>query len=128
MMRTVEGRPRVLIVDDAGEVVVLCINMLQSLGFAVKGASRPDMALEMVRQEPFDVMIVDYKMPDMSGFEVFEQARALQPSLGFMLLTGHGTADVVEDATRMGFHAILLKPFTRVQLRAAVEQALSARG
>jgi DNA-binding NtrC family response regulator len=73
-------------------------------------------------------MIVDYRMPDMNGFQVFEQARALQPDLGFMLLTGHGTADVVEDATEMGFHAILLKPFTREQLRAAVTQALSARG
>jgi CheY-like chemotaxis protein len=128
MMMTVRGRPRILIVDDAGEVVVLCVNMLQALGYAVKGASRPDAALDLVRKEPFDLMIVDYRMPDMSGFEVFEQARALQPDLGFMLLTGHGTADVVEDATRMGFHAILLKPFTRVQLRAAVEQALGARG
>lgn len=120
-------RPRVLIVDDAGEVIVLCVNMLQSLGYAVKGAQRGETALELIRQEPFDLVIVDYKMPEMNGFEVFEQARAIRPEMAFMLLTGHATGDVVEDAEQLGFNAILLKPFTRDRLRGAVEQALAGR-
>ncbi|MBI4246414.1 MAG: response regulator [Candidatus Rokubacteria bacterium] len=122
-----QGKGKILIVDDAGEVVVLCVNMLQSLGYTVRGASRGDQALELIRQEPFDLVIVDYKMPEMNGFEVFEQARALRPDMKFMLLTGHGTSDVVEDATDMGFDAILLKPFTREQLRGAVEQSFGGR-
>ncbi|HEY7363659.1 MAG TPA: response regulator [Methylomirabilota bacterium] len=122
------AKRRVLVVDDAGEVIVLCINMLQSLGYAVKGANRPEAALELVGKEPFDLMIVDYRMPEMNGFEVFRQARALSPGLAIMLLTGQGTADIVEEATAMGFDAILLKPFTRDQLRAAAAQALGGRG
>lgn len=122
-----QGKGKILIVDDAGEVVVLCVNMLQSLGYTVRGASRGDQALELIRQEPFDLVIVDYKMPEMNGFEVFEQARTLRSDMKFMLLTGHGTSDVVEDATDLGFAAILLKPFTREQLRGAVEQAFGGR-
>lgn len=122
-----QGKGTILIVDDAGEVVILCVNMLQSLGYTVRGASRGDQALELIRQEPFDLVIVDYKMPEMNGFEVFEQARALRPDMKFMLLTGHGTSDVVEDATDLGFAAILLKPFTREQLRGAVEQSFGGR-
>lgn len=122
-----KGKPKILVVDDAGEVVVLCVNMLQSLGYAVKGANRGQAALDLVRNEPFDLMIIDYKMPEMNGFEVFEAARALRPETAFMLLTGHGSSDVVEDATELGFHAILLKPFTREQLRTTVEHALEAR-
>jgi CheY-like chemotaxis protein len=118
---------RVLVVDDAGEVIVLCVNMLQTLGYAVKGANRPEIGLELLGKEPFDLMIVDYKMPDMNGFEVFTRARVLQPGMAVMLLTGHGTADIVEEATEMGFDAILLKPFTRDQLRTAAAQALSGR-
>jgi DNA-binding NtrC family response regulator len=118
---------KVLIVDDAGEVVVLCVNMLQTLGYVVKGVHRGETALDLLRKESFDLMIVDYKMPDMNGFEVFEQASQLHPDMAFMLLTGHGTSDVMDDATAMGFHAILLKPFTREQLRKAVEQALAER-
>jgi len=127
-LTTPAAKRRVLVVDDAGEVIVLCVNMLQSLGYAVKGANRPEAALELVGKETFELMIVDYKMPEMNGFEVFTQARGLQPRMAVMLLTGHGTADIVEEATEMGFDAILLKPFTRDQLRAAVEQALSGRG
>jgi DNA-binding NarL/FixJ family response regulator len=67
-------------------------------------------------------------MPEMNGFEVFMEARVLQPKMAVMLLTGNGTADIVEEATAMGFGAILLKPFTRDQLRAAVLQALGGRG
>ena len=122
-----QGKGKVLIVDDAGEVVVLCVNMLQTLGYTVKGAHRGATALDLLRNEPFDLLITDYKMPDMNGFEVFEQARDLSPDLAFMLLTGHGTTDVVDDAAAMGFDAILLKPFTREQLRNAVEQALAGR-
>jgi len=118
---------RVLVVDDAGEVVVLCVNMLQSLGYSVKGANRGTAALELVRKEPFDLMIVDYKMPEMNGFEIFEQARGIRPDMAFMLLTGHGTTDIVEDAADMGFSAILLKPFTRDQLSRAVAQALQGQ-
>jgi YesN/AraC family two-component response regulator len=93
----------------------------------VKGANRGDAALTLLREEPFDLMIVDYKMPEMNGFEVFEQARPIRPDMTFMLLTGHGSSDVIEDATEMGFDAILLKPFTREQLRESVEQILGAR-
>ena len=124
--RTEKGK--VLIVDDAGEVVVLCVNMLQTLGYVVKGVHRGETALDLLRKESFDLLIVDYKMPDMNGFEVFEQAHDLNPDMAFMLLTGHGTSDVMDDATVMGFDAILLKPFTREELRGAVEQALAERG
>lgn len=126
-MTSPPAKCRVLVVDDAGEVIVLCVNMLQSLGYAVKGANRPESGLELLGKEPFDLMIVDYKMPDMNGFEVFTRARVLQPEMAVMLLTGHGTADIVEEATEMGFDAILLKPFTRDQLRTAAAQALSGR-
>ena len=122
-----KAKGKVLIVDDAGEVVVLCVNMLQTLGYVVRGAHRGHAALDLLRQEAFDLLIVDYKMPDMNGFEVFEQAHALNPDMAFMLLTGHGTSDVMDDATTLGFHAILLKPFTREQLRVAAEQALTEK-
>lgn len=122
-----KGTPKILIVDDAGEVVVLCVNMLQSFGYSVRGANRGDAALDVLRQEPFDLMIIDYKMPEMNGFEVFEQARAIRPDMAFMLLTGHGSSDVVEEATELGFQGILLKPFTREQLRTAVEETIGDR-
>lgn len=115
-------------VDDAGPVVVLCINILQTLGYAVKGANRGDKALELLRDEQFDLVVVDYKMPAMDGFQVFQQGRAIRPDLPFMLITAHGTPEVTKQALEMGFGGILLKPFTSEELRGAVEKALAGKG
>ena len=122
------AKKRILIVDDAGPVVVLCVNVLQALGYAVKGANRGEAAVELMRKEPFDLMVLDYKMPGMSGFEVFEQARTLHPNMAVVLVTGHGTPEIINEANRMGFQAILLKPFTSDELRGTVEKVLADRG
>ncbi len=120
-------KTRILIVDDAGPVVVLCVNVLQALGYAVKGASRGEQAVEIMRKEPFDLMVLDYKMPGMSGFEVYEQARRLYPNMSVILVTGHGTPEILNEANRLGFKAILLKPFTSDELRSAVERVLGGK-
>jgi DNA-binding NtrC family response regulator len=121
------GKRKVLIVDDAGPVVVLCVNVLQALGYSVKGAGRGEAALDILRKERFDLMVLDYKMPGLTGFEVFAQARALHPDLAVVLVTGHGTPDIVDEANRLGFASILLKPFTSDELRGTVEKVLAER-
>jgi two-component system, response regulator, stage 0 sporulation protein F len=120
-------KTKILIVDDAGPVVVLCVNVLQALGYAVKGANRGETAVELMRREPFDLLVLDYKMPGMTGFEVFQQARVLHPDMAVVLVTGHGTPEIINEANRMGFSAILLKPFTSDELRGTVEKVLADR-
>jgi DNA-binding NtrC family response regulator len=122
-----QAKTRILIVDDAGPVVVLCVNVLQALGYAVKGANRGETAVELLRKERFDLMVLDYKMPGMTGFDVFQQAKALYPDIAVVLVTGHGTPEVVTEANRMGFDSILLKPFTSDELRGTVEKVLTDR-
>jgi two-component system NtrC family response regulator/two-component system nitrogen regulation response regulator GlnG len=123
-----QPKRKILIVDDAGPVVVLCVNVLQALGYAVKGASSGEAAVDILRKERFDMMVLDYKMPGLTGFEVFAQARALHPGLAVVLVTGHGTTEVVDEANRLGFAAILLKPFTSDELRSTVEKVLAGLG
>ena len=120
-------KTKILIVDDAGPVVVLCVNVLQALGYAVKGANRGEAAVELIRKEPFDLMVLDYKMPGMTGFDVFQQARTLHPGMAVVLVTGHGTPEIINEANRMGFSAVLLKPFTSDELRGTVEKVLADR-
>jgi len=122
-----QAKTRILIVDDAGPVVVLCVNVLQALGYAVKGANRGETAVELLRKERFDLMVLDYKMPGMTGFDVYQQAKALYPDIAVVLVTGHGSPEVVNEANRMGFDSILLKPFTSEELRGTVERVLTDR-
>ena len=118
------SKRKVLIVDDASPVVVLCVNVLQALGYAVKGANSGDAALDILRKERFDMMVLDYKMPGLTGFAVFVQARVLDPDLAVVLVTGHGTSAIADEANRLGFASILLKPFTSDELRSTVERVL----
>ena len=120
-------KTKILIVDDAGPVVVLCVNVLQALGYAVKGANRGETAVELLRKERFDLMVLDYKMPGMTGFDVYQQAKALYPDMAVVLVTGHGSPEVVSEANRLGFDSILLKPFTSEELRGTVEKVLADR-
>jgi DNA-binding response OmpR family regulator len=125
MMSAVSAPPkRVVVVDDTRPVVVLCVNVLRDLGFSVKGTSRGEDALALQRDEPIDLLLIDYKMPGMTGLDVLAKARELQPSLLSILVTGEGTPAVEREAWNMGVDAILLKPFTPRELRAVVEQVL----
>jgi CheY-like chemotaxis protein len=119
---------KILVVDDAGPVIILCVNVLQSLGYLVKGANRGETALDMIRSEHFDLMVLDFKMPGMNGFQVFTEARALRPDMAFLLATAHATPEIIQEARQMGFSSILLKPFSSAELRAAVEKALADKG
>src|SRR5207247_1846125 len=78
-------------------------------------------------QEPFVLLVVDYKMPGMNGCEVLEQARRIRPDMVCMLMTAHGTPDIINEATRLGFNYILLKPFTPSELRGAVDKVLARK-
>ena len=121
------AKKKILVVDDAGPVVVLCVNVLQALGYAVKGANRGETAVELLRKEPFDLMVLDYKMPGMTGFDVYQQAKGLYPEIAVVLVTGHGSPEVITEANRLGFDSILLKPFTSDELRGTVEKVLADR-
>lgn len=123
-----QPRKKVLIVDDAGPVVVLCVNVLQALGYAVKGANRGEAAVELLRREPFDLIVVDYKMPGMNGFQVLEHARELYPDVLSILITGHGTPEIMKEADKMRFDGTLLKPFTSTELRRTVETVFAGKG
>jgi CheY-like chemotaxis protein len=120
-------RRKVVVVDDAGPVVVLCVNVLQALGYSVKGANRGEAALDLLRREPFDLLIVDYKMPGLNGFQVLAEARELSPDLLSILITGHGTPEIMKEADKMRFDGILPKPFTSNELRRVVEQVFAGK-
>src|SRR5258708_37351060 len=115
-----EGKPQVLVGDGAGPVVILCVNVLQALGYSIRAANRGEAAIELVRKEAFDLLVVDYKMPGRNGFEVLEPARKIRPEMACMRMTAHGTPDMINEATRPAFNYILLKPFTPSELRSAV--------
>jgi len=81
---------RILVVDDEAPIMALCLKILGRLGHEVEGVTRGEEALSKLASGPVDLLVVDYKMPGINGFEVVRRARSLHPKLRVVLITGHG--------------------------------------
>lgn len=111
---------RILVVDDEQPIMQLCVKVLETQGHAVDGFTRGEELLARLADGPADLLVVDYKMPGLNGVEVVRRARALRPGLRIVMITGHGTREVVEEAYAAGVDNVLLKPFTPNELSGAV--------
>src|ERR1041385_4209463 len=91
--------PRILIVDDDSGQRSLLDSFLKSQGFDAVPVSSGEGALEILRREPFDMMISDVRMPGMTGLETLRRARAEHFSLPVLLVTAY--ADIREAVGAM---------------------------
>ncbi|MBI5054747.1 MAG: response regulator [Chloroflexi bacterium] len=116
---------RILIVDDDPGVVALCERLLTHAGYEVASSMRPQDALRMMRAQHFDLLLLDIRMPEMSGFELMQVARERDPELAIVIITGHGTIETVVQALQIGAEGFVLKPFeSGVTLVQSVREAL----
>lgn len=104
---------RVFIVDDDAEIRELLHRLLTPYGYAVEEFESGSPALERIRSDPPDLVLLDLQLPDSSGHDVLEEIR-LDPAtrlLPVVMLTGYGTREEKIRATREGVSDFLTKPF-----------------
>ncbi len=109
---------KVLIVDDEEELVETLVARLKRRRFSPVGTTNGPEALEILSSETFDVVLVDVKMPGMSGLELIKEIKARSPRQQVVMLTGHGSAQHAEEGLLLGAFAYLMKP---VKLPALIE-------
>ena len=114
---------RVLLVDDEREFVQTLSErlLLRDMGSAV--AYDGESALEMLREDEPEVMILDLKMPGIDGMEVLRQVKATQPDIEVIILTGHGNETDRETCMGLGAFAYLQKPVDIDVLSETMKQA-----
>ncbi|HYO59883.1 response regulator [Archangium sp.] len=119
----------VLVVDDEPVVRDVCSRVLsREPDLVVSLAEDAEEALELLRSQRFDVLITDKNLPGMSGVELIAEARALQPALEAVMITGYSSSESVIAAFAAGASDYILKPFEDVRLvRAKVRAALERR-
>lgn len=119
------GGERILVVDDIAAQRALAVSMLEKLGYRAESAESGEAALARVREQPFDLLILDMIMePGMDGLETFQRIRAHTPGQKAILASGFSETDRVRRALDLGAAAYLKKPFTLPDLARVVEQAL----
>ena len=101
---------KLLLVDDEEEFLTSTSQALGRRGFDVKVAPNGVTALELVEKNSYDIILLDVKMPDIDGIEVFRQIREKLPDLPVILLTGHGSIDDAFYTSKDGIADYLTKP------------------
>ena len=114
---------KIVVVDDEPTIVLMCRRVLESQGHAVQGFTDVQTALARLAAEEADLLVVDYKMPELNGIEFVQRVWAVRPGLRVVMITAHGTREVMEQATQSGVK-VVLKPFTPSELAQGVAAAL----
>lgn len=112
-----------LIVDDEKDFLTSISRSLELRGMQVHCAVRGDAAIEIARNNPIDIALVDLKMPGMNGQQTLEALKKEHPSMEIVILTGHGTIDSAAACTRSGAYAYLQKPCEFEKLMETLVQA-----
>lgn len=118
---------RILIADDEQIILSLLENILQQEGYDVQSVNSGEKALEVLRNELYDLFILDIIMPGIDGLEVLRNAKLLSPDLRIILLTGHGSLETAIEALRQGAHDYILKPVLPNEILSSVSRALARR-
>ncbi len=116
----------VLVVDDTPMILHVFKRILREERYAVLTANNGNEALELVRQKSVELVILDLKLPDMSGIEILRRIKRLRDNVEVIVITGYGTMKTVRAAMRLGAYDYITKPFDDNYIKALVENALSA--
>lgn len=113
----------ILLVDDE---VVFATNMsklLTNRGYQVTAVKNGEEAIAALKQKPFDVMVLDLKMPVMDGITTLQQMKPLGVLTEVLVLTGHGSMDTAFQAIEMGAYDYVTKPCEIAELVSKIEAA-----
>ncbi|MDZ7641520.1 MAG: sigma-54 dependent transcriptional regulator [Desulfurivibrio sp.] len=112
-----------LVVDDDRRMRELLAEILQEHGFGVSSAADGEEALAALAAKNFDLVVTDLKMPGPDGLAILRQARAGNPEMPVIMITGHGSVDSALAAMKQGAYDYIEKPFDPEQLLLVVQRA-----
>lgn len=105
-----ENRIRLLLVDDEEGYVHVLSNRLAMRNIDVTKSYSGVEALQILRKQDFDVVVLDIKMEDLDGFELLKILKKMAPQIEVIMLTGHGTAEEASLGMKRGAYDYLIKP------------------
>jgi DNA-binding NtrC family response regulator len=115
--------PRLLLVDDEERFRTTLSKLLGVRGIPVAAVGSGEEALEELRSKPYDVILLDVRMPGMNGIEALAEIKKINPALEVIILTGHASVDAAVDIMKLGGYDYLLKPCSVDELMEKIDGA-----
>lgn len=117
----------VLVVDDDRAIRHVLAEAFAETEHEVVAVQDVETALQRIRDQEPDVVLLDIEMPDITGFEAYDKIKALDPKLPVIYITGGGTSDTAIQAMKLGAFDYLLKPLDLSQVRELTDRAIEIR-
>ncbi len=114
---------RAVIIDDEPIVGRRLKQVLGKMGFHVEVFTDPLSALEFMKENPFDIVITDFKMEEMDGMEVLRRAKQMNPDSKVIIITGYAKPETAKEAFKNGVFDFMVKPFRLSELKESVLRA-----
>ncbi|MBI5674586.1 MAG: response regulator [Nitrospirae bacterium] len=115
---------KILVIDDEAIVRMSCERALASEGCEVKTAESGNVGINMLENEPFNLILLDMKMPGMDGLEVLKIVKKRWAETKVIIVTGYSTDQTAAETLKLGACDFIEKPFTPDTLAASVAEAL----
>ncbi len=117
-------KSRVLIVDDDRSFCEVLVNILDYAGYLSDVANDGRTALSKIEKNSFDLLVLDLKLPDMTGMRILKRAMKRKPPLQVVMISGQGTISTAVEAVRIGAYDFLEKPLDSERVLVTVKNAL----
>ena len=124
---TMSEKSRILVIDDEIGICEGIQRALESEGFQVAIALEGKSGLALVRENGFDLVLLDVKMPEISGLDLIGMIHQIDPEIICIIITGYATVEMAVSAIKQGAYDFLTKPFSVDILLLAVNQGLERR-
>ncbi len=115
--------PKILIIDDEERFRTTMAKLLTVRGLEVSTIGDGETALKELREKSYDVIILDVRMPGMSGIQVMAELRKLDPFIEVIIMTGYASVDNAKKIMELGAYDYLLKPYNIDELMEKIEAA-----
>lgn len=119
-----EEQAYILVVDDEGAIRYSITKTLQRVGYHVEAAASGEEALEMMKNQTYDVVLTDIRMPGLTGVELLRRIKEQAPDAIVILLTGYASLETAIESLRLGAHDYLVKPSSSQDIRTSVAQGV----
>ncbi|MCK9229523.1 MAG: sigma-54 dependent transcriptional regulator [Syntrophales bacterium] len=117
----------ILVVDDDRAHRTMLKTLLSRWGYTVEDADDGDVAISLVRERPWDLILMDVRMARLSGLEALPEIRSVNPSIPVIIMTAYSSVESAVDALKKGAYDYLTKPLDFDELRIVMERATEHR-
>lgn len=115
---------RILVVDDEEALRTVLSTELSSEGYEVSTAGDGNEAIDLVKENNYDLVLLDIKMPNVDGFEVLKYIKGDKPDIKVIMLTGFADLKNAIESKRLGAEDFVSKPYDLVDLLTTIERVL----